>query len=82
MKPMNERDGLSSMPPVAEVYDDHAVVCPHCRHRHSDPDEYFIDSPPATGTDIKCEGEGCERTFFAERQVSVTYMTAPLAGTR
>jgi hypothetical protein len=69
----------STMPPVAEVYDNHVVICPHCRHRHRDPDEYFGSSD---FDDIECEGEGCGRTFFAERQVSVTYVTAPLGETR
>lgn len=65
----------STMPPVAEVYDDYFVVCPHCRHRHGDADEFFGSKDFA---EIECDGEGCGRTFVAERQVSVTYMTAPL----
>jgi hypothetical protein len=65
----------STMPPVLEVYDGQSVVCPHCRHRHTDPDEYF---KTRDSTEIQCTGDGCGRTFFAERQVSVTYMTAPL----
>jgi len=66
---------LDSLPPVAEVYDDHWLVCPHCRHRHGDANEYFGSHD---STEVECEGEDCGRTFCAERQVSVTYMTAPL----
>jgi hypothetical protein len=44
------------------------VVCPYCGHEHSDSWEY------GDGGIVDCDG--CEKKFFFERDVVVTYVSA------
>ena len=49
------------------------IVCPYCGYEHCDSWEYDSDSG-----DIECAA--CERAFFYERHVDVSYNTSPVMG--
>jgi DNA-directed RNA polymerase subunit RPC12/RpoP len=56
------------------VYSDDALWCPHCHHRHDDPEEFF--GGRREDTEVECDE--CGVKFFAGRRVSVSYVTRPI----
>jgi DNA-directed RNA polymerase subunit RPC12/RpoP len=63
------------MPKAERTYDNSALVCPYCGHRHGDPDEFF--RPGNEDTEVDCDD--CGKRFAARRIVSVDYDTAELS---
>jgi len=53
-----------------ETHDNITIVCPHCGHRESDPNEIFSDMEE----DIdEMECSHCEKIYVARRQVTFHY---------
>ena len=51
-------------------------ICPYCGKAYRDAWEIDFHGEMEGSTEITCGG--CEREFFVERNVEVTYNTAPL----
>lgn len=61
---------------MSEKFDTHrqeSIVCPHCGHVHRDSWDLQADSGK-----YECENENCEKTFFCEREIEVSYSTTKL----
>ncbi len=52
------------------------IVCPHCRHRHTDSLHEFFGDDWEDSSSIDCED--CGKQFQAERGVDIYYSTNKL----
>lgn len=63
------------MPEGLDLKYNHEPICPYCGRRFTDAWELDFGGMEGSTT-VTCYG--CERDFFVEREVTVTYSTAEL----
>lgn len=60
-----------------EVHDDNNIICPNCGYKI---EGWDYDLPDDDSETIECEE--CDKSFEARKNVSVTYTTTEIIGTR
>lgn len=59
------------------TYHNYEITCPHCGYEHSDSWDRLSGCGDREGAVVTCENEECEKDFYANRNVEVTYSSRP-----